>query len=352
MYQHLLVPIDGSPLSHATVEQAVALARSTGARLTFLHARADFGASSDGALLHATAPAAFVEGAAGNSSALLAKAGAAARAAGVASSAQAVISDRPHDAILDAALVLGCDLIFMASHGRRGLKGVLLGSVTQKVLQRATLPVLVAAVESNLPHSDAQRALTTIKDEHRSLAAVIHGLQHVLAEARTTNTRPDFALLRAMLFYIENFPERLHHPKEEAFLFRLLRQRTPECDAVIADLAQQHAAGAALFSALRRALTAFEADVTDGDARFSEAVERFAQAQWQHMAAEEKLVLPAASRHLTPGDWREIATAFLDNGDPRFGGLADEAFVHLFTRLLNLASGAMQSVPSGERPAH
>lgn len=62
MYQHLLVPIDGSQLSSATVEQALAFARSCGARLTFFHARPDYGATGDGALLHAMAPTAFAEG--------------------------------------------------------------------------------------------------------------------------------------------------------------------------------------------------------------------------------------------------------------------------------------------------
>lgn len=337
MYQHLLVPIDGSQLSSATVEQALAFARSSGARITFFHARPDYGATGDGALLHTMAPTAFAEGAAGNARALLAKAEAASRAAGVECTSVVVTSDRPYKAILDAAQAQGCDLIFMASHGRRGLKGVLLGSVTQKVLQRATLPVLVAAVQSNLSVSDEQRAVATIKDEHRSLAAVIHGMEHVLRETKESGRTPDFALLRAMLYYIEVFPERLHHPKEDAYLFLKLRERTNECDSLLTELEEQHVAGAALFSSLRAALAAYETGVSDGAAEFVAAVRSFTEAHWRHMSAEEKLVLPAASRHLTPSDWSEIARAFHDNADPRFGTEADDSFTHLFTRLLNLA---------------
>lgn len=340
MYQHLLVPIDGSPLSQSTVEHAVSLASRLEAEVTFFHARADFGASSDGAVLHAAEPGSFVQASIGNARALLAKAEAAARAAHVRCRSQAVISDHPHEAILNATERQGCDAIVMASHGRRGLKGVLVGSVTQKVLQGAKVPVVVAMVESNLPRSHAQKALAIIKDEHRSLAAVIHGLQHVIAQARAGGVEPDFALLRAMLFYIEQFPERLHHPKEESFLFRLLRERTREYDGVLADLERQHHEGSASFARLRQALDVFEAAQGDAADGFASALEPFAQTQWQHMGFEERVILPAACAHLSDADWREIAQAFTENRDPRFGQQADEAFNELFTRILNMAPGS------------
>ncbi len=327
MYMHLLVPVDGTPLASATVEQALAYARVSGARLTFLHARPDVAASGEGALLHAMSPAVFADAAAGNARSVLAKAEAAARAAGVAAASMLVTTDRPHEAILDAARHAGCDLVFMASHGRRGLKGALLGSVTRKVLERATLPVLVAAVESNLADlSDEQRALALLRDEHRSLAAVLHAMLGVVDDT----TRPaDPALLRAMLFYVEQFPERLHHPKEELHLFERLRRRTTECDALLVELEKQHAAGAARFAQLR-------GQIDSGDpASFARTLREFAQEQWQHMSAEETLVLPAATRHLKPKDWRAIAEAFEANSDPRFG--ADESFETLASRLLELA---------------
>lgn len=140
-----------------------------------------------------------------------------------------------------------------------------------------------------------------------------------------------------MLFYVERFPERLHHPKEEAFLFRLLRERTGAHDQVLADLEHQHHEGAALFSELRNALQAFEAGEQGADQRFEVKVEQFAQAQWRHLGAEEKLILPAATAHLNEADWREIARAFRDNGDPRFGLRCDEDFDELLVRILNLA---------------
>lgn len=336
MYQHLLVPIDGTPLARATVEQAVAYARTNGARVTFFHARPDYSAGGDGALLQVMAPEVFAESAAGNARALLAKAEAAARAAGVTADSVVVTSDRAHEAILEAATSQGCDLIFMASRGRRGLKAILQGSVTQKVLHDTKLPVLVAAVERNLPASDEQRALAIIRNEHRSLAAVVHGLEHVLRQAQKSGTAPDFTLLRAMVHYIETFPEGLHHPKEEAYLFRKLRARTHECDAVITELERQHAEGAVGFDQMRSALTVYESGVAGGAEAFAAAVSRYVETLWQHMDAEESSVMPAASRFLTADDWSEIANAFAENRDPRFDADTDASFEQLFERLMNL----------------
>lgn len=143
MYRHLLVPLDGSALSIGLVTQAVDFARSLGARITFFSARGDLGASGDGALLRSLEPRDFAEAAAGEASAILAKAVAAAGAFAIPCAAVARTGPRPYELILDVAAEQGCDLIFMASHGRRGLSGLLLGSETQKVLTHSKIPVLV-----------------------------------------------------------------------------------------------------------------------------------------------------------------------------------------------------------------
>ncbi|HKE40948.1 MAG TPA: universal stress protein, partial [Casimicrobiaceae bacterium] len=143
MYRHLMVPLDDSALSAETVNQAVQLARTLNAKVTFFHAQSDYGASSVGALERVMSPAAFNENMAGEARAILAKAEVVARAVGVAYDSAVTTSDRPHEAILRTAEARGCDLIFMASHGRRGVKGLMLGSETQKVLQHTTIPVLV-----------------------------------------------------------------------------------------------------------------------------------------------------------------------------------------------------------------
>ena len=83
MYRHLLVPLDDSPLSVDTVGRAVELARALSARITFFHARSDYGASSIGALERVMAPSAFNQNTAGEARAILAKAEVVAREAGV-----------------------------------------------------------------------------------------------------------------------------------------------------------------------------------------------------------------------------------------------------------------------------
>src|SRR4029450_12459412 len=188
------------------------------------------------------------------------KAEVAARLAAVASASAVMTSDRPYEAILGAAEARGCDLIFMASHGRRGIQGLMLGSETQKVLQRATIPVLVSAVESNLPPGEMQAPLAVIRDEHRSLAAVLHGLEYLVRRARETGVAPSFPLLRAMVHYIKAFPEALHHPKEDAYLFSKLRARTTEFNDTLDELERQHQTGRSLVGRLESALDAYEGD--------------------------------------------------------------------------------------------
>ena len=336
MYRHLMVPLDDSPLAVETVYQAVKLASVLGAKVTFFHAKTDYGTSSIGALERVLAPAAFNEHVAGEARAILAKAETVARAAGVAFDSAIVTSDRPHEAILEAADAHGCDLVFIASHGRRGLKGLMLGSQTEKVLQHATIPVLVTAVESNLPDAGALVPLGVIRDEHRSMAAVLHGFEYLVREARETGVPPSFSLLRAMLHWVKAYPEALHHPKEEAYLFPKLRARTHDVDATLDELERQHVEGHALAKDLEDAIVAYETDPAHGLPRFAQAVDRFASTQIQHMLVEAKVILPAARRHLTADDWAEIAAAFSGGDDSRFAADSDEEFRQLFARIQNL----------------
>ena len=349
MYRHLIVPLDDSPLAIELVNQAVQLARTLDAKVTFFHAQADYGASSMGALARVMSPAAFNEEMAGEARAILAKAEAVARAAGVSCDAVVMTSDRPHEAILSTAEARGCDLVFIASHGHRGVKGLMLGSQTQKVLQHATLPVLVVAVESNLPSVQIMAPLGVIRDEHRSMAAIVHGFEFLVRQARDHATPPSFPLLHAMLYYMKVFPESLHHPKENAYLFRKLRTRTHEFDATLDELQRQHVEGQQILEDLERSIAAYEADPEGGLGQFAATVERFATSQIEHMMLETKVIIPAARAHLTEEDWAEIAVAFAGNGDPRFSVDNDEEFRQLFARIMNLAPESMVGTAGNRR---
>lgn len=145
MFKHILVPTDGSALSTDTVKKAVDFARETGAKATFFYAKPDYPVAfyGEGALIDPTTPEKFAEMADKQASEILAAAQKLAAAAGVPCAVAAATSDVPYEAIINASASNGCDLIFMASHGRRGLSGLLLGSETQKVLTHSKVPVLV-----------------------------------------------------------------------------------------------------------------------------------------------------------------------------------------------------------------
>lgn len=180
-------------------------------------------------------------------------------------------------------------------------------------------------------------AIAIILDEHQSLAAVLHGLRHLVREMRDRGKVPDFRLLGAMLYYLDAFSEKLHNPKESAYLFARLRQRTREADAVIDELESQHADSARLGRELEHALARLEAGMPDGLSTFAATVDKLMMEAWPHMATEEKVLLPLARKYLTPEDWGEIARAFGENGDPRFGAEPDHEFRDLFSRIVNLA---------------
>ena len=145
MFKHILVPTDGSALSDATVARAVSFGQEAGARLTFFYAQPDFPMPiyGEGALIDPTTPEQFARSAAVEARVILEKARSAAEAAGVEADTDTVVNEIPYEGIIDAANRHGCDLIFMASHGRRGIAGLLLGSEAQKVLTHSKIPVLI-----------------------------------------------------------------------------------------------------------------------------------------------------------------------------------------------------------------
>lgn len=161
-------------------------------------------------------------------------------------------------------------------------------------------------------------AITTILEEHHSLKAVVHGLKHVVNEARSNGGRCDFKALRALIYYIDTYPEKRHHPKEETYLFARLRERTQEANKVLDELELQHEHTDALVASLHDRLEDFENGETGGLAAFASAVDRFTEAMWQHMAMEEKVLLPLAREHLTEADWARVAEAFGENDDPAY----------------------------------
>lgn len=339
MYKHLLVPIDDTPLAADTVARAIAFARSAGARITFFHAAPDLAATSDGALLYAMDNSAFADAKSTLGQAGLLQARSAAEVAGVACETLLRETSHPARAIHEAAQEQGCDLIFLSSHGCtpcwRG--------VTQRLLSITQLPVLVASVESNQAEADKYRALGAIAAEHRSIASVLHGMQQTVREARAPGRSLDTALLLQIADYLREFPAKVHHPKEEEQVFRLLRLRSGEYGELLQELERQHAQEAALIQAVTDALERHDASDAATLEPVWSAVQRLAGALWEHMVLEESQVFPAAARHLLPEDWKAVAKAFTSHVDPLHevdvGMLLNKNFAHIATKLLAARSG-------------
>jgi nucleotide-binding universal stress UspA family protein len=145
MYTHLLVATDGSKLSGKAVTHAIALAQALSAKLTAFYASPDYPlpAFSDGVVYDPVSRKDYARMAAEEAQRILGSVKAKANTGGVACDTLHTIASAPWEAILAAARKSKCDAIVMASHGRRGLAAMLLGSETQKVLTHSKLPVLV-----------------------------------------------------------------------------------------------------------------------------------------------------------------------------------------------------------------
>ena len=145
MFKHILVPTDGSELSRATAKRAVSFAKEAGARVTVFFAKPEYPIAyfGEGALIDPTTPEKFAEMANEQAAEYLGEVQRECEALGVPCATTSATSDIPYEAIIEAAEKAGCDLIFMASHGRKGITGLLLGSETNKVLTHSKVPVLV-----------------------------------------------------------------------------------------------------------------------------------------------------------------------------------------------------------------
>ena len=118
-----------------------------------------------------------------------------------------------------------------------------------------------------------KESIRTIQDEHRSISSVLHALKHLARNAKDITIQADFKVFRAMIRYIDEFPEQLHHPKEDKFLFARLAAACPEARPLIARLESEHKESARLVRELERALILFEDAGPDGVAYFSDMVD-------------------------------------------------------------------------------
>jgi len=183
-----------------------------------------------------------------------------------------------------------------------------------------------------------QQALAIIRGEHHTLAAVINALEHVAVDMAAGKLTPDYKLLWSILYYIEEFPERLHHPKEDAVLFPRIRARTHDIDSTLDELGRQHVSSRPHLDQLKTLLGRMEADIPGTLPEFAQKVAVYASFHWKHMAQEESVVLPKASEVFSAEDWTEVAASFAENKDPLQTGSTQDSdwFRQFYRRLVTL----------------
>lgn len=187
-----------------------------------------------------------------------------------------------------------------------------------------------------MPESAASTAIRLIRQEHSCLATILNAMRYFVREIAERGKSPDLKVFRAMAFYISEFPERLHHPKEDLYLFTLLRKRTSAVDDTLAELEKQHGQGERMARELEHALTRYELFGHEAFPKFAEAVERYATYYFAHMALEEDVILPEAKLSLLPEDWEIIAAEFGANRDPLHQAESESDFNKLYTLITTI----------------
>ncbi|HSW08774.1 hemerythrin domain-containing protein [Aquabacterium sp.] len=194
------------------------------------------------------------------------------------------------------------------------------------------------------------RSIDIIKQEHAALAAMLRSIQLLLAQHRRDGTLPDFQALRAMLFYVDEFPEKRHHRKESELLFPKLRARTPRNRDILDHLDLDHSRGEMRIRELEHALLAFEMMGESRRSRFEETAARYIDFYLGHMAMEEKDILPLAEQVLTAQDWEELDEAFLANQDPLTGAAPEAEYAALFSRIVSIVPAPIGLGPASSPP--
>lgn len=191
------------------------------------------------------------------------------------------------------------------------------------------------AATADRPRTAGPRnAENIIRDEHRSLSAVLSSLAAMLRGCEGVPDEAFFDVVRAMLFYIDEFPEKLHHAKESDLLFPRLVRRDGSLLSVVEQLEKDHLNGEQRVRELQHRLLAWELLGESRRAAFEQAAHEYIRFYLDHMRVEETKLLPLMRPLLTEDDWAELDAAFRTNEDPVATGQQDSRYERLFTRIV------------------
>lgn len=181
----------------------------------------------------------------------------------------------------------------------------------------------------------AQECIKVIQEEHTALAAMLRSMLMMLERGPGDEPENFFDVMRAMLFYIDEFPERLHHPKESDLLFPRVVRHSPQVMTVVEQLERDHMKGETAVRELQHLLLAWELMGEGRRKRFEDELRRYIDFYLDHMRLEETVIIPEARKVLDEGDWKALDEAFLSNADPLVNpSLRDPAYDRLFTRIV------------------
>ena len=174
--------------------------------------------------------------------------------------------------------------------------------------------------------------IETLSDEHRNVARLLDALEHQI-EMLDGAQGPDYEFLQGVANYFCDYPDRCHHPKEDAVLARL-RAKYPEEAAAVGDLAREHREAAARARRFRDNIRALFLDAVMPRDTIVGSARTFIEAERRHMRMEEERFFPVAAMKFTPDDWRDIENQLKEERDPLFGEQVEEEFRRLRERLL------------------
>lgn len=183
-----------------------------------------------------------------------------------------------------------------------------------------------------------KKCLHIIRDEHASLAAMLRSMTQLVERGPAEVERQFFDVMRAMLFYIDEFPEKRHHPKESQLLFPKVVKKAPEVMGAIDRLERDHLQSEKAVRDLLHSLLAWEQMGPSRRAEFVDALGPYIESYLDHMRLEESVILPAAELALNEQDWDALDAAFDQNSDPLTGHhLPSPAYEKLFSRIVSTA---------------
>ena len=181
----------------------------------------------------------------------------------------------------------------------------------------------------------AQECIKVIQEEHTALAAMLRSMLMMLDRGPGDEPESFFDVMRAMLFYIDESPDRLHHPKESDLLFPRVARHSPHVMTVVEQLERDHMKGETAVRELQHLLLAWELMGDGRRKRFEDELRRYIDFYLDHMRLEETVIIPEARKVLDEGDWKALDEAFLSNADPLVNpSLRDPAYDRLFTRIV------------------